>query len=77
MIYVYAIKSKVADYIYVGMTNNLERRIREHNNGYSYATKPYAPFELIYSKPFQNRTKARVHEKFLKSSTGKRMLQSM
>ncbi|MBY5959974.1 GIY-YIG nuclease family protein [Membranicola marinus] len=46
MIYIYAIKSKVSPFIYVGMTNNLERRFQEHNKGYSYSTKHCTPFEF-------------------------------
>ncbi len=34
MIYVYAIKSLSRQYIYIGLTNNLDRRIQEHNKGY-------------------------------------------
>jgi len=61
MIYVYAISSIDKNYIYVGMTNNLPRRLREHNNnGYSRSTKPYAPFKLIYKKPFPDRRSARI-----------------
>ncbi|WP_369431592.1 GIY-YIG nuclease family protein, partial [Rhodohalobacter sulfatireducens] len=48
MIYVYAIESKERNYIYVGMTNDLRRRISEHQNGYERTTKPYRPFKLIY-----------------------------
>jgi putative endonuclease len=33
MYYVYAIKSLTRNYIYVGMTNDIERRVIEHNNG--------------------------------------------
>jgi len=48
MYLVYAIKSKTRNYIYVGLTNNIERRLKEHNEGFNKTTKPYRPFELIY-----------------------------
>ncbi len=37
--YVYAISSLERNYIYVGMTNNLDRRIGDHNKGYNRTTK--------------------------------------
>lgn len=63
----YAIQSKTKNYIYVGLTSNLERRIEEHNRGKNRSTKAYVPFELIYSKIFSTRPEAREHEKILKS----------
>ncbi len=77
MHFVYALKSQDRNYIYIGLTNNIDRRVNEHNSGYNKTTKPYRPFSLIYSKEFENRALARIHEKELKSSTGKRFLRSL
>ena len=49
---VYAIKSKIKNYIYVGITQNLDERIRRHNNGYEKTTKTYKPFRLIHTETF-------------------------
>ncbi|MEG8947308.1 GIY-YIG nuclease family protein [Rosettibacter firmus] len=64
MYYTYAIKSKVHNYIYVGITNNLQRRISQHNKGYNRSTKPHRPFELIYYEVFPDREKAHQREKY-------------
>ena len=77
MIFVYAISSCEKKYIYVGMTNNLTRRLHQHNSGYSRSTKPYAPFNLIYKKAFPDRQSARIHEKEMKSGAGKRKLKQI
>jgi putative endonuclease len=77
MIFVYAIKSIERNYIYVGMTDNVPRRIREHNNGENSSTKAYHPFELIYSEEHDNRIEARKREKYLKSGVGKEFLKSL
>ena len=77
MIAVYAIKSLIKDYLYVGMTNDLERRLKEHNNGENRSTKAYRPFVLIYSEEFPDRTKARIKDKYLKSGVGKEFLKSL
>ncbi len=74
IITVYVIKSKARNYIYVGQTNDLDRRLFDHNNGYNKTTKPYCPFELIYTESVENRTIAREREKFLKSTSGKRFI---
>jgi len=47
MFYVYAIKSISRNYIYVGMTNNIVRRLGEHNKGENKSTKAYIPFILL------------------------------
>ena len=75
--YVYALKSETRNYIYIGLTNNVERRFGEHNAGYNKTTKPYRPFRLIYTKTFSTRPEARVYEKHLKTSTGRRFLRKL
>ena len=74
MIYVYALKSKARNYIYVGMTANIKDRMRRHNSGYEKTTRSYRPFELVYLEKFEDRTQARVKEKYLKSGSGKEYL---
>ncbi|MEP0860190.1 MAG: GIY-YIG nuclease family protein [Ignavibacterium sp.] len=74
MIYVYALKSKIRNYIYVGMTSDINDRMRRHNSGYEKTTRSYRPFELIYLEEFKNRQEARIKEKYLKSGVGKEFL---
>ena len=71
---VYAIKSKLRNYIYVGMTSNLEERIQRHNDGRERTTRAYRPFELIYSEEHPTREEARKREKYFKSGVGKEFL---
>ena len=74
---VYAIKSINKNYIYVGLTNNLEERFRRHNNGYEKTTRAYRPFILFYEEKFKTRIEARKREKYLKSGVGKEFLKSL
>jgi putative endonuclease len=62
MYFVYAIKSISRNYIYVGLTDNVERRFAEHQNGKNKTTKPYAPFMLIHHESFITRIEARAKE---------------
>tara|TARA_R100000353_G_C6354917_1_gene154391 strand:- start:195 stop:446 length:252 start_codon:yes stop_codon:yes gene_type:complete len=77
MFFVYAISSLYRNYIYVGMTDNLERRVQQHNDGKEKTTKPYLPYILLYSESIDNRIDARTREKYWKSGTGKRQLRQM
>jgi putative endonuclease len=75
--YVYAIKSLVRNYIYVGLTTIVERRISQHNKGQNRSTKAYIPFELIYTEMFNTRKEARQKEKYFKSGIGKEFLKNL
>ena len=77
MYFVYAIRSEVRNYIYVGITSNLDKRINAHNNGYERTTKPYRPFRLIYKEKFENRREAREREKYFKTGKGKEFLRKL
>ncbi len=77
MYYVYAIKSKEKNYIYVGLTNNPQRRIKEHNYKKEKTTYFYAPFKAILIEKYRTRIEARKREKYLKSGIGKEYLKSL
>jgi putative endonuclease len=64
MYQVYAISSLVKEYIYVGLTTDINSRLYRHNKGYEKTTKPNVPFELIYIETCINRIEARKREKY-------------
>jgi putative endonuclease len=76
MYYVYAIKSIERNYIYVGLSENVDRRFEEHQSGRNKTTKPYRPFSLILTEIYETRQEARDREKFLKSGVGKEFLKA-
>ena len=47
MFYVYVIKSKKDNQLYVGATSDLKKRLIEHNQGYVESTKERKPFDLL------------------------------
>ena len=71
MITVYVLKGTKR---YVGITNNLERRIQEHKRKSSKGSQVIGKFHVIYTKDFPDYKSAREHEKFLKSETGRAWL---
>ncbi|PIR73081.1 MAG: excinuclease ABC subunit C [Candidatus Nealsonbacteria bacterium CG10_big_fil_rev_8_21_14_0_10_36_23] len=74
MYYVYTIQSKIYKKVYVGYTNDLQRRLMLHNSGKVFSTKPYKPYKLIYYEAYQNKEDAQEREIFLKSGWGKNYL---
>jgi len=66
MFYVYVLKSKKDTELYTGFTNNLKKRVQEHNRGSVTSTKPRRPFELVYFEGYKSERDARVREKNLK-----------
>jgi putative endonuclease len=75
MFYVYVLKSNKGK-LYIGHTNNIERRLIEHNSGLSPYTKGRGPWELVYKETFNSRGEAMKREKFLKSGKGRGFLKS-
>ena len=63
--------------LYVGCTNNLEKRIKQHNNSKSGAhyTKIRRPVELRYSEIFNTLRTARRRESEIKKWNRKKKIQ--
>ena len=59
------------------MTQDVRKRIIEHNSGKQKYTKGYRPWELVYVKEFSTRNEARIHEKYLKSGIGREFLMTI
>ncbi|MFC1594135.1 GIY-YIG nuclease family protein [Candidatus Omnitrophota bacterium] len=66
MFYIYVLRSKKDNDLYIGYTKNVQRRIKDHNNGWVYATKLRKPFELIYLEGYKAELDARRRERNLK-----------
>lgn len=64
--YVYLLKSKKDEKLYTGSTNDLRRRLQEHNEGKVFATKSRRSFELIYYEAYKSERDARKREANLK-----------
>ena len=71
---VYAIQSNVSGRVYVGQTNDIRRRLKEHNDGIVKSTKYEAPWQVLAIEYFHERAQARWCESCLKRSKGKRLV---
>lgn len=66
MWYVYILKSEDRNWHYVGSTNDISKRLKEHNNKKVRSTKGFVPLKLIYKKSFDTEGEARKFEKKIK-----------
>ena len=73
MITVYVLKGETGKR-YVGITNDLPRRLREHRTKTSKGSQVIGHFLVIHTESFTDHTAARVREKFLKSGKGRKWL---
>ena len=73
----YVIRSKANGRRYVGITNDLPRRLREHSGGYSQASRVIGEFDLIHTETFADHRSARDRETFLKTGQGRKWLDEL
>ncbi|MCX6159039.1 MAG: GIY-YIG nuclease family protein [Ignavibacteriae bacterium] len=66
MYYTYILKSIKNGRLYIGHTENLDKRLKEHNTNQSKSTKGKGPWGIIYSKEFKTRSDAMIYEMKLK-----------
>ena len=77
MFYAYVIKSEKNGMLYKGSTDDLERRINQHNKGKVKSTKGSRPWTLVHVEKFGTREDAYAREKQLKTGTGREFLKSI
>jgi putative endonuclease len=75
MWYVYILRSMVDKNLYIGSTNNISRRLTEHNSGKGDSTKSRIPFNLEAYIAVKDQAKAIELEQYLKTGSGRALLQ--
>lgn len=77
MPHVYILRSLSVEKTYVGSTDNLTRRLAEHNAGKSTFTKTFLPWKLVYQEECDSLRNARKREKYFKTAAGRRVLKKL
>ena len=77
MFIVYVLKNEAALKSYVGVTDDLTRRLQEHNSGKHFYTKRYTPWRVIYTEKYATFKEARAREKYFKTTSGRRFLKKV
>jgi putative endonuclease len=72
MYYVYILKSRKDNKLYIGRTGDLRRRIAEHADGKNVSTRSRLPLDLIYYEAYASQADSRIRESRLKKSQGAR-----
>ena len=75
--FVYTLRSLKDNKTYTGSTDNLERRLLEHQSGKCAATRHRKPLELIYSDKFDSLVKKKKKEQYFKTASGRRALREI
>ena len=67
MFFVYILEAVKSKRYYIGQTNDLEERLKKHNQGRILSTKHYIPWQLKWWKEYKTRSEAVKIERKLKS----------
>ena len=71
MYFVYIIVSvRRPDRYYVGLTENVRKRLGQHNVGIVHSTAPFRPWRLRTAVCFSSKTRATDFERYLKTGSG-------
>jgi putative endonuclease len=68
---VYVLQSLSDGRTYIGSTNNVNRRIKQHNLGQVKSTKHRVPFKILFTEDFATLSEARKRETWWKSGAGR------
>jgi putative endonuclease len=75
--FTYILYSKKLNKFYIGHTNNIERRLHEHNSLQSSSTKSGVPWKLVFSKEFSNNSDSIRFELKLKSMRSRKFIEDI
>jgi putative endonuclease len=75
--YTYLLQSKSDGGFYIGYTNNIKRRLVEHNSGLNFSTKHSRPWKLVFFEGYLSEKDAKRREIYLKTSQGTRLIKRM
>jgi putative endonuclease len=74
MYFVYLLVSPSSNKRYVGSTNDLQKRLIEHNSGRSKYTSTEKDWQMFYWKSFEKEAEARSYEHLVKRNKKYRKL---
>ncbi|WKK74786.1 GIY-YIG nuclease family protein [Marivirga salinae] len=67
--YCYVLESTIDKTTYIGSTDNLKNRLKEHNSGKTKSIKHKIPMRLIYCEAYRTNTLAIKRERSLKKNS--------
>ncbi len=73
--YLYIIYSEILNRYYIGYTQDLEKRLLQHNNGDSKYTSKANDWKLKYQEPFETRSLCMKREKQIKNKKSRKYIE--
>jgi len=77
MFYVYVLESESNGKLYIGQTDDPDKRLQDHNRGASPYTKNKGPWNRIFLKEFLTRSESLAFERKLKSWKSSQRIREM
>ncbi len=77
MYYLYILLNEAKTRTYTGVSDDINKRLKEHNDGRVTSSRPHRPYKIIHTESFATSIEARQKEKFYKSTTGRRRLRDI
>jgi putative endonuclease len=74
---VYVLRSQLSGRFYVGHTDNLDRRLSEHNRNHTHSLKNRGPWQVFYTETYQTRREATRRERQIKGMKSRRYIESL
>ncbi|NLF40947.1 GIY-YIG nuclease family protein [bacterium] len=78
---VYILQSQSTGETYVGQTNDIDRRLAQHNDpefrGTLHTKRRQGPWKLLHQEEFMSRSDAMRRERWLKSGSGYRFIRHL
>lgn len=71
---IYILRNEETDRYYIGSTNDIERRLRQHKKGLTRTTRILGTYALVYTEEYSTLIEARLREKKLKSYKSKKYI---
>jgi putative endonuclease len=75
--YTYIIQSEPTGRYYIGSTQDIEERLKRHNEGRGKYTKNKGPWKLRYTEKFADLSSARKRENFIKRQKSKKYIETL
>ncbi len=75
--YVYVLRSLKDQLFYIGYSDDLRKRVKDHNAGKNVSTKNRRPLELIFYEAYPSKADALRRESYFKTTKGKTTVRQM
>ncbi len=75
--YLYIIQSQSTNRYYIGVSENVENRLNQHNSGNTRSTRNKGPWKLNFAQKFANKKEAMAEERKLKKWKSRTILEKI